>query len=469
MRGSWIPTLVLVAMLAAPAQADDQSEANLLFVEAAKMVDQAGAEQSAANRANLFAMAAARLNRIVQLYPASDVAAALVARGHYGRIDLEMIEAQAAIARLEVQLAARSDDPASADALAEIDALKAENVRLTAEMGSAIPAASIGGDDALKELTDRNASLDAKIVSLAAVIAALESENAQLSDRAAMPVASADSGIMASSAATAEIAALKAENARLADALAFEEEQFTSLIMAQTDSSGAAAPAEAMPEAQVAAAPAAAPEPTPETDATLTGDDIMAGVRDALRVGTENVVGQLGAADGFNADPKIHIPLPDSMKQVTGALEMIGMAGLTEDLELKINRAAEAATPAAKELFWQAIVDMSIDDIEGIFNGPDDAATQYFKGAMSDPLGDAMRPIIDKSLAEVGAVQAFDGVMGKYKSIPFVPNVKADLTEHTLAAAMDGIFYYLAKEEAAIRNDAVKRTTELLQRVFADQ
>lgn len=434
MRGSWILAYVLVAMWAAPAHADDQSQANQLFVEAAGMADQAGGEESAANRANLYAMAAARLNSIVQLYPASDVAAALVARGHYGRIDLEMIEAQAAIARLEVQLAARSDDPASADALAEIDALKAENAKLMAELGSAIPTASIGGDDALQELTDRNASLDAKIVSLAAVIAAL-----------------------------------KAENARLADALAFEEERFTSLIMAQTDASGAAAPVEAVPDAQVAAAPAAAPEPTPEPDATLTGDDIMAGVRDALRVGTENVVGQLGAADGFNADPKIHIPLPDSMKQVTGALEMIGMAGLTEDLELKINRAAEAATPAAKELFWQAIVDMSIDDIEGIFNGPDDAATQYFKGAMSDPLGDAMRPIIDKSLAEVGAVQAFDSVMGKYKSIPFVPNVKADLTEHTLAAAMDGIFYYLAKEEAAIRNDAVKRTTELLQRVFADQ
>jgi hypothetical protein len=268
---------------------------------------------------------------------------------------------------------------------------------------------------------------------------------------------------------TAQVAALQAENARLAEALAYEEAQFTSLIMAQTGGGGAAAPAEAVPAAQIAAAPAAAPEPTPEPEATLTGDDIMAGVRDALRVGTENVVGQLGAADGFNADPKIHIPLPDSMKQVTSALQMVGLAGLAEDLELKINRAAEAATPAAKELFWQAITDMSIDDIEGIFNGPDDAATQYFKGAMSAPLGDAMRPIIDQSLAEVGAVQAFDAVMGKYKAIPFVPKVKANLTEHTLAAAMAGIFHYLAEEEAAIRNDAVKRTTELLQRVFADQ
>ena len=31
---------------------------------------------------------------------------------------------------------------------------------------------------------------------------------------------------------------------------------------------------------------------------------------------------------------------------------------------------------------------------------------------------------------------------------------------------MDGIFHYLAKEEAAIRSNPAKRTTALLQKVF---
>jgi hypothetical protein len=31
---------------------------------------------------------------------------------------------------------------------------------------------------------------------------------------------------------------------------------------------------------------------------------------------------------------------------------------------------------------------------------------------------------------------------------------------------MDGIFYYMAKEEAAIRTNPAKRTTDLLKRVF---
>jgi len=31
---------------------------------------------------------------------------------------------------------------------------------------------------------------------------------------------------------------------------------------------------------------------------------------------------------------------------------------------------------------------------------------------------------------------------------------------------MDGIFYYMAKEEAAIRRNPAKRTTDLLKKVF---
>ena len=68
--------------------------------------------------------------------------------------------------------------------------------------------------------------------------------------------------------------------------------------------------------------------------------------------------------------------------------------------------------------------------------------------------------------AVVGAVQAYDNAIGQYKSVPFVPDVKADLTQHVLERALHGLFLYLAQEEAAIRQNPAKRTTELLQRVF---
>ncbi|MBU1342884.1 MAG: DUF4197 domain-containing protein [Proteobacteria bacterium] len=199
----------------------------------------------------------------------------------------------------------------------------------------------------------------------------------------------------------------------------------------------------------------------------LTIEEIGAGLKEALKVGSENVVNQLGAKEGFNKDSNIHIPLPASLDKVKSMLSKVGMSSLFEDLELKLNRAAEVATPKAKQLFLTAISGMTLEDVKGIYNGPEDAATQYFKGKMSPKLAAEMKPVIEDSLSEVGAVKSYDTMMKEYKSLPFVPDVKANLTGHVIEKGMDGIFYYMAKEEAAIRKDPVKRTTELLQKVFA--
>ncbi len=207
---------------------------------------------------------------------------------------------------------------------------------------------------------------------------------------------------------------------------------------------------------------------TPQQTQTsgLTNSEITSGLKDALRVGTETVVGQLGTMDGFNADPAIHIPLPENLKSVKSALSAVGMSAMMDDLELKLNRAAEEATPPAKKLFWDSIETMTLDDVMGIYNGPEDAATRYFEGKMSSPLTAAMQPIVENALNQVGAIQAYDAVMGQYANLPFVPDVKANLQAHVVERGMAGIFHYLAIEEAAIRKDPVKRTTDILQRVF---
>lgn len=205
----------------------------------------------------------------------------------------------------------------------------------------------------------------------------------------------------------------------------------------------------------------------PQAPATnLTNQDLSSGLKDALRVGTESVVGQLGRLDGFNSDPAIHIPLPDSLRQVKSALGAVGMSALLDDLELKLNRAAEEATPAAKQLFLNAIEGMTLEDVKGIYNGPKDSATRYFQGKMSAPLATKMQPIVEHTLDQVGAVQAYDTAMSQYATLPFVPNVKADLNRYVVDQGMAGIFHYLAIEEAAIRENPAKRTTEILQKVF---
>jgi hypothetical protein len=198
----------------------------------------------------------------------------------------------------------------------------------------------------------------------------------------------------------------------------------------------------------------------------LTSGEIGEALKDALRVGTENVVSQLGRLDGFNTDSAVHIPLPDSLDKVRSMLNRIGMSSLLDDLELRLNRAAEEATPKAKELFWQAISEMTFDDVKAIYQGPEDAATTYFRNKMSSSLAQEIQPIIHNALEEVGAIQTYDKVIGQYQSLPLVPDVKANLTGYAIEKTMDGIFYYVAREEAAIRQDPAKRTTELLKRAF---
>ena len=202
----------------------------------------------------------------------------------------------------------------------------------------------------------------------------------------------------------------------------------------------------------------------------LSTGEIGSGLKDALKVAAERVTGRLGRADGFNADPAVHIPLPEKLQTVKTGLALAGQAGLADDLELRLNRAAEAATPQAKQVFWDAAQKMTLDDARAILNGPKDAATQYFKRTMSPDLKTALRPVIDQNVAQAGAVRSYQSLTGAAQGLPMVGDaLKAGpgmLTDHVLDYALAGIFTYLGQEEAAIRTDPAKRTTDLLKSVF---
>jgi hypothetical protein len=144
------------------------------------------------------------------------------------------------------------------------------------------------------------------------------------------------------------------------------------------------------------------------------------------------------------------------------------MSSTMDDLEVRLNRAAEVAMPKATGLFIAAIDEMTLDDVMDIYRGPDDAATRYFQANMSQPLAEELLPVVDESLADTGTVAAFSAVMDRYNRIPLVRPVDANLSSYVVQKSMDGIFHYLAHEEAAIRNDPIKRSTELLQQVFGN-
>lgn len=203
---------------------------------------------------------------------------------------------------------------------------------------------------------------------------------------------------------------------------------------------------------------------------SLSASEIGSGLKEALRVAVDKVTGRLGRSDGFNADPSVHIPLPDKLAAVKQGLALAGKSQMVDDLELKLNRAAEAATPKARQIFWDAVQKMTLDDARAILNGPQDAATQYFKRAMSPDLRAAMRPVVDGTVSQSGAVQSYSSMAGAAQGLPMIGDaLKAGpsmLTDHVLDYALAGIFKYLGQEEAAIRTNPASRSTDLLKKVF---
>jgi hypothetical protein len=200
--------------------------------------------------------------------------------------------------------------------------------------------------------------------------------------------------------------------------------------------------------------------------AGLSDGQISGGLKDALRIGTQKAVATVGHPGGFLNDRQVHIPLPGPLEKVKMGLSAVGASGMADDLEQRINKAAETAAPQAAGIFGDAVGRMSIQDARGILTGPQDSATQYFKRTTTPQLTTAMRPIIDQSLANVGALQSYNALTAKAKSLPFASGIDLDLGSYVVGKTLDGIFFYLARQEADIRTNPAARTTDALRTVF---
>jgi hypothetical protein len=211
--------------------------------------------------------------------------------------------------------------------------------------------------------------------------------------------------------------------------------------------------------------------------AGLSASQADAGLREALKVAAQRTVAKVGRTDGYLKDPAIHIPLPGFLQSAKQAAGAVGASGLLDDLELRINRAAEAAAPKAGGILADAISGMSVSDARAIVTGPDDAATQYLKRTSTAPLTQAFRPVVDSALADAGAVKAYQAAtqrvassspLGKLGGIAGGSSGSSgfDLTDFVVDRALQGIFHYVGQEEAAIRTNPAARSTDLLKQVF---
>lgn len=199
----------------------------------------------------------------------------------------------------------------------------------------------------------------------------------------------------------------------------------------------------------------------------LSGWEIEAGLREALTIGTERVAGQIGVTDGYWQDPQIRIPLPGRLGEAQSQLAQFGLSGPLDDLQLRMNRAAEDAVPAGKRIVIDAVSSITIQDALGILNGGDTAATDFLRGRTEASLRTTFTPYVEDALQSSGAYQMLDGVTSSQPLLQaYAGDFKSDLTTHAVNFGLNGMFNYLAVEEQKIRDNPVARTTELLRRVF---
>lgn len=146
----------------------------------------------------------------------------------------------------------------------------------------------------------------------------------------------------------------------------------------------------------------------------LSQAEIDAGLREALTVGTNIVAAQLGQTNGYFGDSEIRIPLPKTYRDIQSGLSRVGASGPLDDLELRMNRAAEAAVPEAKTLVIGAIRQITIEDAVRILNGGDTAATDYLREKTESQLRASFTPYVKTSLAQAGAFTSLEQVANSY-------------------------------------------------------
>lgn len=198
---------------------------------------------------------------------------------------------------------------------------------------------------------------------------------------------------------------------------------------------------------------------------SLSNEDIISGLKEALSVGTKNSAAKLGSVDGFFKDAAVKILMPEEARKVERTLRNMGMSSLVDKAILSMNRAAEDAASGVGEIFLDAIKGMTVADGLKILRGGDFAATEYLKENTSRSLTEKMRPVIDASLGKTNATAHWKDVFTAYNRFSR-DKVNTDLTAYVTERAMQGVFYQVGQEEQKIRKNPAARVSDILKKVF---
>ncbi len=200
--------------------------------------------------------------------------------------------------------------------------------------------------------------------------------------------------------------------------------------------------------------------------AGITDAEAGSGLKGALEKGALAAVQLLAGRDGFLGNPQVRIPLPGYLKDAARILSALGQGRQVEELELAMNRAAEAAVPLAKKLLLDAVRSMTVTDARNILTGGDTSVTQFFAGRTREPLSGQFLPVVRRATAKVQLAQKYDRVAQKALGFGLVKPEDASIDHYVTRKALDGLYFVIGEEEKKLRRDPVGSGSALLSKVF---
>ena len=212
--------------------------------------------------------------------------------------------------------------------------------------------------------------------------------------------------------------------------------------------------------------------PTSTTTPALSNQEVIDGLKEALKVGTTNAVAFTSKTDGFLQNPKIRIPFPPEAENVRVWAMNNGLKTQVDKFETNLNRTAEKAAGEATNVFIDAIMNMSIQDGFTILKGDSIAATTYLRKNTENNLREKFSPIIDQKIDEVKLTSYWEPISKAYNTAMTLTGgekVNTDLKAYVLQKSLDGLFVYVAAEETKIRKDPAARVSAILVKVFGQQ
>lgn len=219
---------------------------------------------------------------------------------------------------------------------------------------------------------------------------------------------------------------------------------------------------------------------------SVTNDEAVRALKDALTEGIKVASRQLSKTDGYYGDPLLKIPMPPEAEPILDSISKIPQGKkLVNDVVLRINRSAEKAAAEVVPIFVDAITSMTVADGIGIVKGGDRAATEYLERKTRASLFNLYLPRVDAALGRplagnVSAKEAWKTLITSYNRVgePLntaariakrkepMPRVEVDLSRYATDKALDGLFYCIGEEEEKIRANPMAYASDMINKVF---